>query len=247
MHNIACEARVHLCAQAELSNTLKSLLELYDDARVRAPALQSPNELEFRSYYLLLFLLDKQEWDDASVVLAQLPAHAVHNRHISLVVDVAHAVNTVNIVRFFALVRHRASYLQACLLHRCFPSVRLAALRAMKRAYKPANPGFAFVQERLAFATPALALSFVKAAGLLPAAASLRTVAPGGDHAAVDLSTLTDATVIPAGPLPLEPALVPLMTGVCSRYVLKSSGIHTPVVPCCRAARGGGLRVCVSS
>jgi hypothetical protein len=156
-----------------LTDTLKTLIDLYDDAYDRNPddgvtpashLLRSPNEMEFRAYFLLMFLMDKKD-READTIFRRLPPSALADPNIAFVVDIIRAVDSGNVVRFFNLVRTRATYLQACLLHRCFGHVRLDALRVLKRAFKPVSQPLAFIASRLCFQDPAHAVQFLVVRG----------------------------------------------------------------------------------
>ncbi len=153
-----------------LTDSLKTLLELYDDAYNRNPddghtpashLLRSPNEMEFRAYFLLMFLMDKRDREAESMVRA-LPASALSDPNIAFVLDVILAVESGNIVRFFNLVRTRATYMQACVLHRSFGHIRLNALRTIKRAFKSPDHTLSFICSRLCFHNPHHAVKFLE-------------------------------------------------------------------------------------
>ena len=201
--------------------------------------LRSPNELEFRAYYLLMFLLDRRERDAASV-LRRLSPSGMSDPHIAFVLDVMAAVDSNNTRTFFKLLRTRATHLQACLLHRYVPDVRVDALRVLRRAYRPAAPDFAFVHDRLCFDSPAHTLAFLQALGLLPPHATLATVVPGGAHTSVDLTTLADGVGVAAGAVPHERELVPELTGRCSRRAVVDVGLWALEADVPQLARAGG-------
>jgi hypothetical protein len=128
---------VHKCVlymQEQCMNTLKSLRGMYDGAASRDPdlgepgveLLRSPNELEFRCYYLLMFVNDREE-REAQRMLAKMTPEELQSQPMRLVTDVMAALYTNNFVRFFALVRS-ATLLQACVLSRYFNQVSLCAL-----------------------------------------------------------------------------------------------------------------------
>lgn len=152
-----------------LTDSLKTLLDLYDDAYNRNPddgrtpaskLLRSPNEMEFRAYFLLMFLMDKRD-REAETIFRALPASALSDPSIAFVTDVILAVESGNIVRFFNLVRTRATYMQACVLHRSFGHIRLNALRTIKRAFKPVVQPLSFICSRLCFHNPDHAVKYL--------------------------------------------------------------------------------------
>lgn len=203
-----------------LTDSLKTLLELYDDAYNRNPddghtpashLLRSPNEMEFRAYFLLMFLMDKRDREAESMVRA-LPASALSDPNIAFVLDVILAVESGNIVRFFNLVRTRATYMQACVLHRSFGHIRLNALRTIKRAFKSPDYTLSFICSRLCFHNPHHAVKFLENLELVPEGSTPASVT------SVDLTSLSLSTRPPDVAFPLDTYLIPSRADPHSRH-----------------------------
>ena len=166
-----------------------------------------------------MFLLDKKD-READTIFRSLPPSALEDSNVAFVIKVIAAIDAHNIVRFFKLVRTEATYLQACLLQRYFGEVRLEGLRVIRRAFREPgskSPSFSFLHERLCFGSKDHTLKFLQSLKLVPVTASLTTVSLGGAHAFVDLAPITEGTKVPPGAFPLEPMLIPVQHGVCSR------------------------------
>ncbi|KAJ1734183.1 actin cytoskeleton and mitosis protein [Coemansia sp. Benny D160-2] len=140
----------------QLRNTLKTLIELYDDHRKARVAC--PNEAEFYAYYVVAHLHDS----DAKRVAERLPRHiflapivqqALRLHMLSESSDAAGgsrggssskktqalgsqlAVQGMATQFFRAVASDRTPFLLACLAECFFPRVRRAALRAMNSAF----------------------------------------------------------------------------------------------------------------
>ncbi|KAJ1846603.1 actin cytoskeleton and mitosis protein, partial [Coemansia sp. RSA 2708] len=130
----------------QLRNTLKTLIELYDDQR--KARIACANEAEFYAYYIVSHLRDP----DAKRVAERLPAHIFTAPVVqqALKLHMLSEANNVNTrrdagnrwaaqnlaVQFFRAVAAPATpLLMACLAEYYFPSIRRAALRAMCDAF----------------------------------------------------------------------------------------------------------------
>ncbi|RHY34898.1 hypothetical protein DYB32_000591 [Aphanomyces invadans] len=160
----------------QLGKTMKSLQDFYDDARLHGDE-SSPFEAEFAGYFILLHL-DK---DKASAVLKftkNLPRSLLHSSFVEFAMAAFVARHTNDYVTFFRLVQ-RASLLQACLLHRYFPSVRSDALGCMNRVYRHPYP-LDSLTTLLCFDSPAHAAAICDLHGL-PTSPDGAGVVMGGD------------------------------------------------------------------
>ncbi|KAJ2236560.1 actin cytoskeleton and mitosis protein [Coemansia sp. RSA 485] len=131
----------------QLRNTLKTLIELYDDRRKAGEP--SPNEAEFYAYYVVAHLRDS----DSKRVAERLPAHIfgapvvqqalrLHMMSESSGVvtsrqDPGNQFAAQNLAtQFFrAVASPKTPFLLACLAEYRFPSIRRAALKAMNAAF----------------------------------------------------------------------------------------------------------------
>ncbi|CAH0751551.1 unnamed protein product [Diatraea saccharalis] len=112
-----------------LTKCLQTLKHMYADVTPD----QKPNEAEFRGYIALLNLGDANFWWE----IKQLPPEIQKSEPLVFATQVFNAIDNNNYVRFFRLVEHRATYLQACILLRYFNDVRARALARMVKAYAP--------------------------------------------------------------------------------------------------------------
>ncbi|KAI9501674.1 SAC3/GANP/Nin1/mts3/eIF-3 p25, partial [Coemansia spiralis] len=131
----------------QLRNTLKTLIELYDDHR--KAGIGCPNEAEFYAYYIVSHLHDS----DAKRVAERLPSHiflapivqqALRIHMLSESSDVAinrkdpgsqFAVQNMTTQFFRAVGSNETPLLLACLAEYSFPSIRRAAVKAMNYAF----------------------------------------------------------------------------------------------------------------
>ncbi|KAJ2610461.1 actin cytoskeleton and mitosis protein, partial [Coemansia sp. RSA 1365] len=131
----------------QLRNTLKTLIELYDDHR-RA-GTHCPNEPEFYAYYIVAHLRDS----DAKRVAERLPRHIFTAPVVQQALKLHMLSESSNVVttrcdpgslfaaqnlftQFFrAVASARTPPLMACLAEYRFPSIRRAALKAMCEAF----------------------------------------------------------------------------------------------------------------
>uniref|UniRef100_A0A914WFJ6 PCI domain-containing protein n=1 Tax=Plectus sambesii TaxID=2011161 RepID=A0A914WFJ6_9BILA len=112
-----------------LTKCLLSLRHLYEDLAKKD--ISCPNEAEFRAYDVMLNLND-------SNILRQVltyPESIRQSPEVRLAVLLFTAVQNNNYVKFFRLIKERASYLQACLCHRYFYQVRSNAIKTITRSY----------------------------------------------------------------------------------------------------------------
>uniref|UniRef100_T1IJM7 Germinal-center associated nuclear protein n=1 Tax=Strigamia maritima TaxID=126957 RepID=T1IJM7_STRMM len=116
-----------------LTKCLQTLKHFYHDLAVKN--VQCPCEDEFRGYDIILNL----NLGDILRQVQQLSLRAQKSEPVAFAVKVFGALNSNNYVRFFKLVR-RATYLNACLLHRYFNQVRNKALHILIRAYTAHRP-----------------------------------------------------------------------------------------------------------
>lgn len=135
---------------------LKSLTELYDDARHTDLAPHIKNEAEFRSYYLLIHLRDPEalrqaEFLSPSILFSppvqqalRLRALAQRNNAEGRQASKSNSPSSTNgFSRFFKLIaRPSTSFLQACILQLYFHDIREAALKALRSAYRDAHASF---------------------------------------------------------------------------------------------------------
>lgn len=96
--------------EEQLNAHLKTLLELYDDARRRSipgvAVLASPCEDEFRAYYILMFMGDNEASESLQAMLAKQPPHILRSPRVQHALACWSAFKTNDYVRFFRLVRN---------------------------------------------------------------------------------------------------------------------------------------------
>ncbi|CAB3220695.1 unnamed protein product [Arctia plantaginis] len=112
-----------------LTKCLQTLKHMYADVSPEA----KPREAEFRGYVALLNLGDANFWWE----IKQLPEAIQKSAPIAFAINVFNALDNNNYVRFFRLIKHEATYLQACILLRYFNDVRARALARIVKAYAP--------------------------------------------------------------------------------------------------------------
>jgi hypothetical protein len=133
-HHIVCRGQreVETLEIEQLKKTLQSLMEVYHDAR---PKFSSPNEPEFRAYYVLMHIRSRH----VPLTLRNLPS-PVYNSSVlqwSLFIRFTISRNTdggdehnsdvtqMDYAGFFELLQHpNTSYLMACLLEASFDDIR---------------------------------------------------------------------------------------------------------------------------
>ena len=140
--HIMCAYR--LCAQSSnvfdfkineenLNNCLQSLRQYYETNLTTSSIRPSPNQSEFCSY-IILFNLNQTD------ILSQIQRWSAHIRnslHVKFALNVYFAFNSRNYVRFFRLIKSNAcEYLQACILHRFFYTMRTEAFKSIFNSYK---------------------------------------------------------------------------------------------------------------
>lgn len=115
-----------------LSKCLQSLKDFYNDLNIKGTA--SPNESEFRGYYLLLNLGRPDILREVKLFHTSVR----NSEPVQFALKCHFAMNTNNFIKFFDLVRS-TTYLNACILHRYFYEVRLQAFKIMRKAYTITN------------------------------------------------------------------------------------------------------------
>ena len=240
---LMCLLPALLLLQAECTNTLKTLMALYDDAATRDPAegapagaelLRSPNEIEFRCYFLLMFVDDKEDLQ-AAQMLRRLPPEALDSQPIRLVCDITRALSTGNFVQFFKVAR-TATFLQSCMLHRYFNSVRFKALEMLLHTHAPPKSPVVFSLQYLTdlfwFPDVNVASQFLRAIGVQVVPQPKLSGALGVDLAAPrevprtgsnkNAKTPTAAQVPPSF---FEPRLIPGLLTITSRREIIDAGL----------------------
>lgn len=115
-----------------LTKCLQTLKHFYADLEEKG--VVCPNEDEFRAYEILLNL-------NESDIASQVQTLRKEIRTSKLVIfanGVFQSLSNNNYVRFFALLK-KATYLQACIMHRYFAQVRTKALKVILKAYRQPN------------------------------------------------------------------------------------------------------------
>ncbi|KAG1610027.1 hypothetical protein G6F46_010335 [Rhizopus delemar] len=141
----------------QLRKVLLSLMEFYED--LREEDIETPNEAEFRAYYIITHIRDK----DVARQISSQPAHIFKHPYVKQALKfyaMAQRSNEIeetpsrrnkaenafgsqsNYASFFKLVADpHTSFLMACLLETHFPEVRKGALKAMNVAYMARSAG----------------------------------------------------------------------------------------------------------
>ncbi|KAG1050671.1 hypothetical protein G6F43_007073 [Rhizopus delemar] len=143
-------ARFHILCLHEMC-VLLSLMEFYED--LREEGIEAPNEAEFRAYYIVTHIRDK----DVARQISSQPAHIFKHPYVKQALKF-HAMaqrndeneetssrcnkeekafgSQNNYASFFKLIADpHTSFLMACLLETHSPKVRKGALKAMSVAY----------------------------------------------------------------------------------------------------------------
>ncbi|GBP32759.1 Protein xmas-2 [Eumeta japonica] len=144
-----------------LTKCLQTLKHMYADVSVE----DKPNEAEFRGYIALLNLGDSNFWWE----LKRLPQEIQKSESITFVMQVFNALDNNNYVRFFRLIKEKATYLQACILLRYFNDVRARALARIVKSYSPRGGSRYPAHElmlSLAFESPESMKAFISHYGL---------------------------------------------------------------------------------
>ncbi|XP_064604912.1 germinal-center associated nuclear protein-like isoform X2 [Liolophura sinensis] len=128
-----CEEDFHTFDQKinteNLTKSLQSLKELYSDLAIKQQVF-CETEAEFRAYMVLLNLNEGDTLREVQQLRGEVRASA----EINFALQVYSALNSNNYVRFFKLAK-KASFLNACIMHRYFVQVRSQALKTMLRAF----------------------------------------------------------------------------------------------------------------
>ncbi len=116
-----------------LAKCLQTLTHMYEDLKYseEEEAGVASCEPEFRAYEILMNLNDGDTLRKAQ----ELDERVRNSPEVRFALDALGSVGSNNYVRFFRLVRTRATLLQGCVLLRYFCQVRRSALLAMARAY----------------------------------------------------------------------------------------------------------------
>ncbi|XP_034831790.1 uncharacterized protein [Maniola hyperantus] len=112
-----------------LTKCLQTLKHMYADVGPEC----KPNEAEFRGYIALLNLGDANFlWE-----IKDLPQYIQKSQPIMFAIQIYSTLDSNNYVKFFRLIREKATYLQACILLRYFNDVRARGLARIVKAYAP--------------------------------------------------------------------------------------------------------------
>ncbi|KAL0074842.1 SAC3/GANP/Nin1/mts3/eIF-3 p25 family-domain-containing protein [Phycomyces blakesleeanus] len=168
----------------QLRKVLLSLTEFYDD--LRDEGIETPNEAEFRAYYIITHLRD----NDITRQAMALPPHIFLDFHVKRALQFYGLAQRNNEIgesssrrnkpanieacqnyysKFFKLIAAPDTpFLMSCLLEWHFPEVRKGALKAMNKAYLIANPGVEaeYVRQVLAYDTVKQLIEEVELYGL---------------------------------------------------------------------------------
>lgn len=85
----------------------------------------SPNEAEMHSYHLLVSLVDPSKIPE---MVANLPPHVFRAPITQTAIQAFLCLTQENWIGWFRLVRRRATFLQACLMHPLFEKIRSDAI-----------------------------------------------------------------------------------------------------------------------
>ncbi|KAI9244721.1 SAC3/GANP/Nin1/mts3/eIF-3 p25 family-domain-containing protein [Sporodiniella umbellata] len=153
----------------QLRKVLLSLMEFYED--LREEGIETPNEPEFRSYYILTHIRDK---DVAKQTMSQ-PINIFKHQHVQLALKFHAMAQRSNEIEetssrrnkasnalasknsyssFFKWIKHQNTpFLMACLLETHFAEVRKGALKAMNVGYlmRAAGVEASYVQNILCY------------------------------------------------------------------------------------------------
>ncbi|XP_031565295.1 germinal-center associated nuclear protein-like [Actinia tenebrosa] len=121
-----------------LTKCLQTLKQFYNDL-YKNEGIICPNEAEFRCYDILLNLNEEDTLREVMTYRKEVRSSSM----VKFAMDVFHALNSNNFVRFFRLVR-ASSYLCASVLHRYFNQARQRALRIMNYSLSVPNKEMSF-------------------------------------------------------------------------------------------------------
>ena len=124
----------------ECNNCLKALNAMYDKARrIGDSALRSPNEAEFRAYYIIL---DMETHDRANRngwiqdFMKRCPIVA-RDARVQLALQISRAFGSFDFEAYFRLAQAPSTpYLVSCLMHGFFRAARRSAMRVLRRGIK---------------------------------------------------------------------------------------------------------------
>lgn len=116
-----------------LTKCLQTLKQFYGDL-YKDKGVTCPCEAEFRAYEILLNLNEGDILREAMTFRAEVQK----SDEVRFAMDVFHALNSNNFVRFFRLLR-KSKYLSACLLHRYFTQVRSRAVQTLNHSLSVPN------------------------------------------------------------------------------------------------------------
>lgn len=132
--------------EENLGNCLQSLKDLYHDLSA-FKNIKCPNEEEFRCYDILRNLNDR----DIVREMQKYDKNIRGSDQVKFAIRVFYALQSNNYIQFFNLLR-KATYLNACLMHRYLNKIRLKAVTVMSRAFKSQKTEFVMINsDKLAF------------------------------------------------------------------------------------------------
>lgn len=134
----------------QLKKVLQTLTEMYQDSRGKH---RSPNEAEFRAYYMLVHQRDKtalltirrvpQDIYCAPILQWALELRFSQSRNVDVDKRQSHLNSDVTQMNYSLLFRlwedHRTSYLMACILEGHLNDIRRSILRLLKRSIDPGS------------------------------------------------------------------------------------------------------------
>ena len=120
--------------EENLKNCFQSLRQYYQTSHeLGSKLIPSPNEAEFKSYIILLNLTESNILGE----IQRWPKEIRHSRNVHFALDCYFAFNSKNYVKFFRLIKSdECQYLQSCILHRHFYSVRVHAFKTIFTSFK---------------------------------------------------------------------------------------------------------------
>jgi hypothetical protein len=147
----------------QLDKCLLALRHMYHDARLhRRP--YSGTQSEFEAYYLLL----QNRTDPVVTALRDLDPLTLQHDAVQFALQVVLAFQGGDFRAFFGPLLARATYLQACMMHRHFGKMRLEALKQLTRACSRQEVWpVADLVSLLAFDDPADAIRFLENSGIV--------------------------------------------------------------------------------
>lgn len=92
----------------------------------------SPNEAEMHSYHILVSLADPKAIPE---LVAQLPEHVFRAPIVQTAIQAFLCLTQGNWMGWFRLLKRRATFLQACLMHPFFEKIRTDGLRSYSKGF----------------------------------------------------------------------------------------------------------------